>query len=344
MASSIVNSAAYQLGALLVEEAKYLYAVRDKIERLRSDLAWMQCFLEDADNRQHQEKVVGMWVAEIRAFAYEAEDLIERYVHEVSHPRETGIWDTIRWSLFVLADALTLHDVGSSIDDLRNRNSELVCRYTGSKLSGNQKVPCAREQRRTYSHIGEDPVGLEKHSKEVVDQLMNNHGVVKVVGVCGMGGLGKTTLARKVFSNTAVKMHFKSNLVWVYISKQVERRSIFEEILIRLSSTDKGEDARKVVKDLTNEELPRKICGIIEEMRCLVVLDDIWNSGAWDTLKPAFESLKRSGSKILITTSDKGLVQHGDSSGYSHPFDFYVTRIAGRNSFWHIFLIVTEVF
>lgn len=52
MASLVVGAA---LGALLVEEAKKLYALSDIIKRLHKELEWMQCFLEDVDNKQQGE-------------------------------------------------------------------------------------------------------------------------------------------------------------------------------------------------------------------------------------------------------------------------------------------------
>lgn len=327
MASSIVKSASQQVGNLLVEEAKFLYKVHDKIETMQTELEWIECFLEDADNRQHQEKLVRKWVAQITDFAYEAEDIIERYLHEVCNQRRDGIWDTIKWFSNILCTCRvsTLHNLGLDIDELIVKISELnkrMKRYGIQFMRPMESLPynaMMREQRRTYWHVKEEVVGLEKDVQQVVAQLLKDQ--VNVVSVIGMGGLGKSTLARKVFVDNTIKEHFRNNCVWVYLSKEFSRRNAFEEILIGLSATGKDGDANKNIKELTDDELPQKIYELLQNRNCFVVLDDIWSTEAWDSLEPALGSIEGSLSKILLTTRNHGLQQHVDSNGYSHHLE-----------------------
>nr|XP_027118205.1 probable disease resistance protein At1g58602 [Coffea arabica] len=48
-----------------------------------------------------------------------------------------------------------------------------------------------------------------------------------------------------------------------------------------------------------------------KEKKCLVVLDDIWNTINWNCLKPAFPLIKESRSKILLTTRNLEVAQVG---------------------------------
>ncbi|MBA0654599.1 hypothetical protein Goklo_021571, partial [Gossypium klotzschianum] len=47
------------------------------------------------------------------------------------------------------------------------------------------------------------------------------------------------------------------------------------------------------------EKLANKLTSFLEENKSLVILDDIWNTEAWESLKPAF-SARRTRSKCLL--------------------------------------------
>jgi hypothetical protein len=68
---------------------------------------------------------------------------------------------------------------------------------------------------------------------------------------------------------------------------------------------------------MTHEELVKKFNQVQQEKRCLVILDDIWSTEAWDLLNPAFPSRQVS-SKILVTTRNREVALHLDSGGFLH--------------------------
>ncbi|KAL1194082.1 putative disease resistance protein [Cardamine amara subsp. amara] len=90
-----------------------------------------------------------------------------------------------------------------------------------------------REMRKTYSTINEnDLVGLEENVKRLVGYLVETD-KIQVVSITGMGGIGKTTLARQVFNHELVKNHF-DGVAWVCISQQFTRKYVWETSCISL--------------------------------------------------------------------------------------------------------------
>ncbi|KAL0349140.1 UNVERIFIED_CONTAM: Disease resistance protein RPP8 [Sesamum angustifolium] len=119
--------------------------------------------------------------------------------------------------------------------------------------------------------------------------------VVQVIGICGMGGSGKTRLAQRLCNDAQVKDQFDV-VAWVHVSVDFQPRRSFEDLYVQLDGNHKGP-----VSDMNESDLARRIYRIQQKRKCLIVLDDLWSSDAWGTLCVAFPSGKTD-SKILITS------------------------------------------
>ncbi|KAI4346705.1 hypothetical protein L6164_007578 [Bauhinia variegata] len=315
MVESVVSFAVERLGDLLIEEAILLYGVSREVETLKTELKRMQCFLRDAERRQDEDERIQNWILEIRTIAFDAEDVIEIYALKVAHGRSTGTQNPLSKSKHLHKVGLEIKHIQSRISDLTRSLQTYGLNAIRDKEDSTFSIERQRQLRWSYSHILEEfIVGLDEDINQLVKWLVRQDKQRRVVYICGMGGLGKTTLAKKIYHHSTIRRHFEG-FAWAYISQQCKKRDVWEGILLKLTSPSKEE--RDEILKMRDEELAKKLYKVQQEKECLIILDDIWSKEAWDILSPAFPS-ENTLSKIIFTSRNKDIALHVDPKGLLH--------------------------
>ncbi|CAN6566638.1 unnamed protein product [Malus baccata var. baccata] len=338
MAEAVVSMVIEGLTGALVEEVKFLSAVGDQIEHAQIELLLMQGFLKDADAKQEDNKVVRIWVRIIRDAAYDLEDVIESFALKVALKRGGSVKLVPKRFACIFSEGVNLHKIGSEIESITAKLSKLrsslqgynIKQITGTQYEGATSFEKQKEQRQTYPHVIErDVVGLEK-DVEILAMQLKKENCPQVVSIWGMGGSGKTTLAKQVYAHNEVKRHFDC-FAWVCVSQQCQGREVLEDILIKLTSPNEKEEKEKISK-MKKDEIAVELCNIQKEKKCLVVLDDIWTRDAWNSLKPGFLIGEETNSCILLTTRKKDVAEIAGGSGFIHE-----SRALDDKESWELF-------
>jgi hypothetical protein len=127
--------------------------------------------------------------------------------------------------------------------------------------------------------------------------------------ICGIGGIGKTTLARSVFNYSEFKEYSK---VWVYVSQKFELKRIGNIIVSQLSPESPMSDDLHSIYTLLRKLFTGK--------RILVVLDDLWENNPIHLQELKAMLKQGEGSKVLVvvTTREKSIAQE---IGNVDPFE-----------------------
>ena len=116
-------------------------------------------------------------------------------------------------------------------------------------------------------------MGIEDGTEVVMQMLMKGKMRRAVVFIVGMGGLGKTTLAKKVYNYSDVKQHFDCH-AWVYVSQEFKAREILLGIAYCVMSLH-DDEKKKEVKEMREVELGRNVYEYLKEKKYLVTMDDV---------------------------------------------------------------------
>ncbi|KAH7674220.1 P-loop containing nucleoside triphosphate hydrolase protein [Dioscorea alata] len=226
MAHSIVSTVVGKLGELLIKEVNFLQGVDEELRSLQSEFQWFQAFLKDADATiQGGNERAKTWVNQVQDVAYDAEDAIDTYIFKIHQHRRGshGCFSSLMTIDACHPSRLTiLHDLGIEIGKIKKRAEDISANRSkygidsvgatssDSLMSNEARLPLSWKQSPVVEEV--DVVGFDEDAKKLVQLLLAEDEDTQVtqrrrpvISIVGMRGLGKTTLAKKVFSNPTIK-------------------------------------------------------------------------------------------------------------------------------------------
>ncbi|KAF8037766.1 hypothetical protein BT93_B0570 [Corymbia citriodora subsp. variegata] len=154
--------------------------------------------------------------------------------------------------------------------------------------------------------------GREQEEAHILQLLINDDknydATLRIVPIVGMGGIGKTSLAKRLYNSAEVNRCFERR-AWVCVSDVFDVFNITKDIFHSITE-----------KSWKNEDLDRLQVNLRDNLsgkKFLVVLDDIWDNDyrRWTDLLRPFKAGAR-GSKIIITTRNHAVASMTRGSPY----------------------------
>uniref|UniRef100_A0ACD5WL58 Uncharacterized protein n=1 Tax=Avena sativa TaxID=4498 RepID=A0ACD5WL58_AVESA len=288
----VMNSLLGKLTTLMGEKYRKLKGVRNKVASLHEEFSSMNAVLVKLVGMDELDVQAKAWRDQVRDMSYDIEDCIDDFMHDLEVKGATTGF--LKKSAERLKKLKVRHQIANKIKGIEARVLEVHERRIRYKLD---------EYNPTSSIVHIDPralaifadaaglMGIDTPRDELVELLMHPDQELKVASIVGFGGLGKTTLASEV--RRKIEGQFTCH-AFVSVSLKPDLPRLLQNLLLKLTGQQSSESS-------TLEDLIQNIREYLLNKRYFIIIDDLWDTSAWDIIKCAFPE-NNNGSRVLTTT------------------------------------------
>ncbi|KAL3527947.1 hypothetical protein ACH5RR_012603 [Cinchona calisaya] len=258
---------------------------KDQILTVQENLVFLTSFLQNiAEQCNKNEKLQALW-SRVMEVAYKAELIIDSIMVRDKRDCSPLSLDIITEEIkFLKTVAL------ENYDSVRHGTPAPGVTKTYSHMPSQVSAPA----------FNEFFVSLDEEVKTIIDGLTLGSKQLDIVSIVGMPGVGKTTLANQVYKDPLIMYHFHV-LSWCTVSQVYSKHSLLLQIL-----GDTGSKSSNKYLKMNEHDLAEELYKSLKGKRYFIVLDDVWDIDAWNSLKGSLPD-DANGSRILFTSRSHNL-------------------------------------
>ncbi|KAK6778505.1 hypothetical protein RDI58_025223 [Solanum bulbocastanum] len=295
-----------KLISLTIKEVSSSRDFNKDLEMLTQNVSLIQAFLHDVETPQvEKQQSVEQWLNRLDRVAEDAQNVFDRFRYESLKAKVMNNRNSPMKKVCGLFSHTAFKRKMSQ--KINNINKELTAINKVAKDLGLQSLmvpsPKILPIRETDSLVvASDVVGRDMDVAEIKEKILNMREedvVLCTIPIVGMGGLGKTTVAKRIYNDEHIKQIFEKR-IWLCLPEMSETKSFLEQILESL--TERKVEVQR--RDIIVKKLQDKLGG----KNYLLVLDDLWcvDSTSWHEFVDTLRGINTSrGNCILVTTRMK---------------------------------------
>ncbi|XP_073140169.1 putative late blight resistance protein homolog R1A-10 [Henckelia pumila] len=295
MADAAVEFLLENLKQLLLYHAHLILDSKRQVENLENDLRLFKAFLKDSTKKRKKDETLRELVRQIRDVVYEAEDVIDAFVTQAAETKSKTYFKKVFFTPSkLLSVAREVETIGGKVKNIYDKNRIDFASLDIDGAAADDQIP---DEKKDPTVRQENIVGLEDETNTIIKYLTEASKELDVISIIGMPGLGKTTLAGKIFRDQRIQFEFPTR-IWVYVSQEFRKRDVFLSILSNFT---------KITDDMyrkSDEDIAKLLRENLERGKFFIVMDDVWTAAAWTELQDAFPKTNNMG-KILITSRNE---------------------------------------
>ncbi|XP_049388477.1 putative late blight resistance protein homolog R1B-23 [Solanum stenotomum] len=267
---------------LVNSNASSVALIKKQIKQVKEDLEIIRSFFGYVEQELHRD----LWTR-VLDLAYEAEHAIKSILAQ-----DHGLLQLI----FILPDTV------EKIKLVKREVQEKIPKSSGIIVANTPNKPVERS---SSSTVGKIIVGFVEEIEWIIRKLTSGPAEIDVISIVGMPGLGKTTLAYRVYNDKSIVDHFDVR-AWCTVDQERNEKKLLQKIFNEVIGLKERFSEDHAIDDDIADKLRKRLCG----KRYLIVLDDMWDTATLDELMRPFPEFQK-GSRVILTSRKKEVALHG---------------------------------
>ncbi|XP_076917579.1 putative late blight resistance protein homolog R1A-10 [Bidens hawaiensis] len=229
----------------IVNNNTSILSKRPQLQFLYQELGNMiEILIVEEQNMLHEIELVRNLKRRLKDVAHEAHMIVGLFVYSRNYRNLN--YNMLKYNLnFMKSKTATTYQHSLNLKDvmrsLKSIKEELITILDNRKMDSSRSIDSLKTQTQTVVAGTRNPLATKKVYEEMVvgltrdaellrDKLAEDQKQLDVVSIVGMGGLGKTTLATKLFNDPFLVYHFHIR-AWVTVSQTYEIRDLLIQLV-----------------------------------------------------------------------------------------------------------------
>ncbi|XP_058195751.1 putative late blight resistance protein homolog R1B-16 [Rhododendron vialii] len=264
-----------------------------QLQSIEMEIKYLREFLKATEKKRNEHIEVMNLVRQIREVVLESENTVELFVSRAYKQDDLSLdLESVKKEIKTLTAKVkqmydeNMYDInGTTVKKLKHS-------CTGSSGSGGRNTSKVVEEKTL--------VGFKDEIETLMGKLHDSGegGRLEIISIIGVGGGGKTTLARKVYDHPWTSQKFEIR-AWADVSQDYHKTMKSNLLISMLESAFPGK--YKDYGESGEYKLGEMVYKCLRGNKYLIVMDDIWDIEAWNDIQRSFPK-ECKGSKVLLTS------------------------------------------